>query len=79
MRRRCAWALVEANQRSGIKHINANIIDGLREAVNTLEDVERIARRAFGSAHPTRGCVENELRNARALLRARETPLAGGA
>ena len=72
MRRRCAWALVEANQRSGIKHINANIIDGLREAVNTLEDVERIARRVLGGAHPTTEGTEHDLRQARAVLRFRE-------
>ena len=30
-------------------------LDGLREAVATLEDAERIARRVFGGAHPLTG------------------------
>jgi len=48
-------------------------LDDLREAVTTLEDTERIARRVFGGAHPLTGGVEESLRNARAILRARET------
>ena len=49
-------------------------LDDLRDAVTTLEDTARIARRVFGGAHPhTRG-IENELRNSRSVLRARETP-----
>ena len=46
----------------------------LREAVATLEDAERIARRVLGGAHPLTMQIEGELRNARAALRARETP-----
>ena len=49
-------------------------LDDLREAVETLEDAERIARRVFGSAHPTTAGVEGALRAARAKLRTRETP-----
>ena len=49
-------------------------LDDLREAVNTLEEIERIARRVFGGAHPTTIGIEHTLRNARAALRARETP-----
>ena len=45
----------------------------LREAVTTLEDSERIARRVFGSAHPLVANIEVFLRDARAALRARET------
>ena len=48
--------------------------DNLREAVTTLEDTERIARRVFGGPHPTTVAIEVALRNARATLRARETP-----
>ena len=51
-------------------------LDDLREAVTTLEDAGRIARRVFGAAHPTTEAIENELRDARAALRARETPSA---
>ena len=46
--------------------------DDLREAVTTLEDTERIARRVLGGAHPITAGMGNALRNARAALRARE-------
>ena len=49
-------------------------LDDLREAVTTLEDAERIARRVLGGAHPATTAIEQSLRNARAALRARETP-----
>ena len=49
-------------------------LDGLREAVTTLEETERIARRVMGGAHPLTADIEDELRCARATLRARETP-----
>ena len=48
--------------------------DDLREAVTTLEDAGRIARRVLGAAHPTTDGIEQNLQNARAKLRARETP-----
>ena len=55
-------------------------LDHLREAVTTLEDSERIARRVFGGAHPLTSTMEEDLQDARAALRARETqPPAGGA
>jgi hypothetical protein len=49
-------------------------LDHLREAVTTLEETERTARRVLGGAHPTTRCVELYLRDARAALRARKTP-----
>ena len=49
-------------------------LDDLREAVASLEDLERTARRVLGAAHPLASGIENELREARAALRARETP-----
>ena len=49
-------------------------LDDLREAVTSLEDAGRIARRVFGGAHPLTTGVEDELQDARAKLRARETP-----
>ena len=52
-------------------------LDDLRESVTTLEDMERIARRVFGGAHPTTTGIERHLRNARAVLRSRETPSPG--
>ena len=47
--------------------------DDVREAVTALEDVERIARRVFGGAHPLVKMIEHHLRASRAVLRARET------
>ena len=44
----------------------------VREAVTTLEDTERTARRVFGGAHPVTVDIEAEIRDARAVLRARE-------
>ena len=49
-------------------------VDDLREAVTTLEDARRIARRVLGGAHPLTEAIETSLREARAVLRARETP-----
>ena len=49
-------------------------LDDLREAVTILEETERTARRVLGGAHPLTKGIENELRAARAALRARETP-----
>ena len=49
-------------------------LDDLHEAVTTLEDTERTARRVLGGAHPLTNNIEGDLREARAALRARETP-----
>ena len=49
-------------------------LDDLREAVTTLEEIERIARRVFGGVHPITTGIGQSLREARAALRARETP-----
>ena len=49
-------------------------LDDLREAVTTLEDTDRIARRVLGGAHPDAVGIEKALRGARAALRAGETP-----
>ena len=49
-------------------------LDDLREAVTTLEDVERVVRRMMGGAHPLTTAIEDDLRYSRAALRARETP-----
>jgi len=47
-------------------------LDDIREAVTTLEETERTARRVLGGTHPTTEGIEDELRTARAVLRARE-------
>ena len=54
----------------------AATLDDLREAVTTLEDAERIARRLFGSAHPLTQRIGGDLRISRGMLRDRETPSA---
>ena len=46
----------------------------LREAVATLEETERIARRVLGGAHPVTERIEHNLRNARAALHNFEAP-----
>ena len=59
------------------KNVNAGAsrrpLDDLREAVTTLEDVERTARRVMGGAHPTTEGIKKELRDVRAALDARKT------
>jgi len=57
----------------------AATLDDLREAVTTLEDARRIARRVFGGAHPITGGLGCDLIKARGTLRARETPSPGSA
>ena len=47
-------------------------LDEIREAVTRLEEIERIARRVLGGAHPTTEGIEADLQHARAALRARE-------
>ena len=45
-------------------------LDDLREAVSTLEDAERTARRVLGGSHPATVGIEAALREARAALQA---------
>ena len=52
---------------------DGSTLDDLREAVTTLEDLERTTRRMLGGEHPFTLNTEGNLRNARAALRARET------
>ena len=52
------------------------MLEDLREAVTTLEDVVRIARRVLGGQHPLLAQIELSLQESRAALRARETPSA---
>ena len=52
-------------------------LDDLREGVATLEETVSLARRFFGVVHPNTGAHEGSRREARAALRARETPQEG--
>ena len=47
-------------------------LDDLREAVNTLEETERTARRVLGGAHPSTRNIEGGLRQARARFALRD-------
>ena len=47
-------------------------LDDLHEAVTTLEDVERTARRVLGGAHPLTADIERALQHSRAALAARK-------
>ena len=47
-------------------------LDDLREAVTTLEDLAQTVRRVLGGAHPHTGRIELCLREARAVLAARD-------
>ena len=53
-------------------------LDDLREAVTTLEDATRIARRVLGGTHPITNGIEYGVQKARAAFRARETPPPSG-
>ena len=46
-------------------------LDDLHEAVETHEDLERIALRVFGGAHPATEMIQGSLRESRAALAAR--------
>ena len=46
-------------------------LDDLREAVTTLEDAARIARRVLGGAHPITKQMEEALRDSQAALEVR--------
>ena len=52
----------------------AATLDDLREAVTTLEEIERTARRVLGGAHPLTPAFESHLKWSRAALAARQTP-----
>ena len=59
-------------QRARSYEDNGATLDDLREAVTTLEDAARIARRVLGSAHPHTMGIERVLRYARKPLRTAE-------
>ena len=47
-------------------------LDDFREALTTLEDAGRIARRVLGGAHPLTKAIELALQRSRAALIARQ-------
>ena len=69
-----ALQAVSFNRAPSARFIWSATLDDLREAVTTLEEIGRTARRVFGGAHPLTKMIEKGLRAARAALRARGTP-----
>ena len=65
---------MEANYGSALVNADGATLDDLREAVTTLEDAGRTARRVLGGTHPLTEDFECGLQAVRPLLRARETP-----
>ena len=65
---------MKANYAATLYADPAAALDDLREAVATLEETVRTARRVLGGEHPTVSTIVQSLRHARAALRARETP-----
>ena len=57
-----------------LHHDDGATLDDLSEAVTTLEETARTARRVMGSAHPLTSVIKESLQAARAALRAREPP-----
>ena len=60
-----------------LREDSAATLDDLREAVTTLDEIVRTARRVFGGAHPVTRGIGNDLGTTQAALRARETPSPG--
>ena len=58
------------NYAKALYHDSAATLDNLREAVTTLGDTARIARRVLGGSHPFVVDIERSLRGLRAELRA---------
>ena len=54
-------------------------LDDLREAVTTLEETARIARRVLGGSHPITEGIEADLERSRAALRAASSRTRGAA
>ena len=68
--------LMRSNYAEALYRDPTATLDDLREAVTTLEEIRRTARRVFGGAHPDVAGIEKALQDARAALRTRETPSA---
>ena len=60
--------LVRSNYAEALHEDTGATLGDLREAVTTLEDTARIARRVLGGAHPITGWIEGALQNARTKL-----------
>jgi hypothetical protein len=63
---------LRANYAAALYMDDGATLDDIREAVSTLEEIERIARRVFGGRHPTAVRMVRSLQKARAVLSTRE-------
>ena len=63
---------IEIVENQAVRAAVAATLDDLREAMDTFEDAGRIARRVLGGSHPLVAQMQDDLRNARYVLRARE-------
>ncbi len=68
--------LMRSNYARALYRATGATLSDLREAVTTLEETVPTARRVLGGAHPLTKGIEGGMRDARAALRARETPSA---
>ena len=63
---------LRANYAAALYMDDGATLDDIREAMSTLEEIERIARRVFGGRHPTAVRMVRSLQKARAVLSTRE-------
>ena len=63
---------LRANYAAALYMDDGATLDDIREAMSTLEEIERIARRVFGGRHPTAVRMVGSLQKARAVLSTRE-------
>ena len=67
LRMRCLYA-------AALYQDPAATLNDMRESVTMLEETGRTAQRVLGGTNPVTTGIEDNLRRARATLRARETP-----
>ena len=65
------------NYAESLANADGATLGDLREAVTTLAEIERTARRVFGGAHPRTVELERDLQGTRAVLRENEKLLLG--
>ena len=70
--------MVRMNYALALYRDDGATLEDHREALTMIKETEVIARRVLGGAHPTVMRMEQSLGQARAALRARETPAAPG-
>ena len=57
------------NYAAALCNVEGATLDDLREAVTTLEETARTAQRVLGGPHPLTSAIEEDLQDARAVLR----------